>query len=571
MTNNNDGDSKIIEKIIKKKPKSKSKESIKVIPIGGLGAIGRNMTLFEYKDEIIIVDCGIMFPDDEQPGIDFIIPDFSYVIKNKHKIKAIVITHGHEDHIGAVPFLLKEITAPIYATKLTIGLIQSRLIERQPKEPAVFHEVKPRDEVEIGKFKLGFIKVNHSIADGVAIAIQTEIGTIIHTGDFKIDFSPVDGEATDISRFAEYGEKGVLLLLSDSTNAERAGHTKTESLLINKLDSIFSGARGRVIVASFASNIHRIQQVLDVAQKYNRKVLISGLTMQKNIEIATSLGYLNYKEGLIVEKEEAKTLPYKKQIIIGTGTQGEPMSALSRMANGTHKMFTAEKGDTIIITASVIPGNEKMIRNVVNALMKLGAEVFHEQENDIHVSGHASEEELKLMLSVTKPKFFMPIHGEYKHMVAHAKIAEMLNIKSSKIIIAENGDILELNNKEFKRKSKIPITDIYVDGKDIGDVGSSVIKDRHIMSNEGVIFITIITSDGMLLHQPIIVSKGFIGNKNTKVMNLIQKEVDYRINKMLIDGLSPKAIESALKRKVNNMIYKVSRRNPVIDIKVLEI
>jgi len=528
MTNNNDGDSKIIEKIIKKKPKSKSKESIKVIPIeesikvipiGGLGAIGRNMTLFEYKDEIIIVDCGIMFPDDEQPGIDFIIPDFSYVIKNKHKIKAIVITHGHEDHIGAVPFLLKEITAPIYATKLTIGLIQSRLIERQPKEPAVFHEVKPRDEVEIGKFKLGFIKVNHSIADGVAIAIQTEIGTIIHTGDFKIDFSPVDGEATDISRFAEYGEKGVLLLLSDSTNAERAGHTKTESLLINKLDSIFSGARGRVIVASFASNIHRIQQVLDVAQKYNRKVLISGLTMQKNIEIATSLGYLNYKEGLIVEKEEAKTLPYKKQIIIGTGTQGEPMSALSRMANGTHKMFTAEKGDTIIITASVIPGNEKMIRNVVNALMKLGAEVFHEQENDIHVSGHASEEELKLMLSVTKPKFFMPIHGEYKHMVAHAKIAEMLNIKSSKIIIAENGDILELNNKEFKRKSKIPITDIYVDGKDIGDVGSSVIKDRHIMSNEGVIFITIITSDGMLLHQP----------------------------------------------------YKVSRRNPVIDIKVLEI
>ncbi len=570
MTDDNKNEVVTTEKV-KKKNTNKNKDTIKVIPIGGLGAIGRNMTLFEYRDEIVIVDCGIMFPDDEQPGIDFIIPDFSYVVKNKHKVKAILITHGHEDHIGAVPFLLKEITAPIYATKLTIGLIQSRLIERQPKDPAVFHEVKPRDEVQIGQFKVGFIKVNHSIADGVAIALQTDLGTIIHTGDFKIDFSPVDGAATDISRFAEYGEKGVLLLLSDSTNAERSGHTKSESLLINKLESIFSGAKGRVIVASFASNIHRIQQVLDVAQKYNRKVLISGLTMQKNIEIASSLGYLTYKEGLIVDKEEAATLPYKKQIIIGTGTQGEPMSALSRMANGTHKHFRAERGDTIIITASVIPGNGKMIRNVVNALMKLGAEVFHEQENDIHVSGHASEEELKLMLTITKPKFFMPVHGEYKHMVAHKKIAELLNIKSSKILIADNGDILELTSKEFKKKSKINLTDIYVDGKDIGDVGSSLIKDRHVMSKEGVVFITIVTSEGMLLRKPLVISKGFIGNKNTKIMELIQKEVDYRLNRMLVEGLTGKNIEAALNRKLYNMIYKVSRRNPVIEINVLEI
>ena len=382
--------------------------SVKIIPIGGLGAIGKNMTLFEHEDEIIIVDCGIMFPSDDMPGIDFIIPDFSYIKKNKSKIKAIIITHGHEDHIGAIPYLLKEVNVPIYATKLSIGLIQSRLEEKHLKQSPIFNEIKPRESITLGSFIIEFIKVNHSIIDGIGMAIQTKAGTIIHTGDFKIDFSPVDGIVTDLARFANYGEKGVLLLMSDSTNAEKPGYTKSESILIDKMIEIFSESKGRIIVATFASNIHRIQQVLDVAQRFNRKVVISGLTMLKNIEIASTLGYLSYKEDLIIEINEANNLPNKKIVIIGTGSQGEPMSALTRMANGTHRHFLAEKGDTVIITASVIPGNEKTVNNIVNSLMKLGAEVFYEQDKDIHVSGHASTEELKLMLSLTKPKFFMP-------------------------------------------------------------------------------------------------------------------------------------------------------------------
>ena len=327
-------------------------KAIKIIPLGGLGGIGKNITLFEYRNEIIIIDCGIMFPTEDMPGIDYIIPDFSYIRKNKSKVKAILVTHGHEDHIGAIPYLLQEISAPIYATKLTIGLIQSRLEEIPPKKDPEFIEIEPRDQRQIGSFKVEFIKVNHSIIGGVGLAIQTDIGTIIHTGDFKIDFSPVDGDVTDIFRFADYGEKGVLLLMSDSTNAEREGFTKSESVLIDKLTDIFSSANGRIIVATFASNIHRIQQVMDVAQRYNRKIVISGLTMQKNVEIANSLGYLNYRDDLIIDISKAGSLPNKKLVIIGTGSQGEPMSALYRMAYGTHRHFFAEKGDTVIITAS---------------------------------------------------------------------------------------------------------------------------------------------------------------------------------------------------------------------------
>ncbi len=365
-------------------------KAVKVIPLGGLEGIGKNITLFEYKNEIIIVDCGIMFPTEETPGIDYIIPDFNYIRKNKSKVKAILVTHGHEDHIGAIPYLLQEVSVPLYATKLTIGLIQSRLEEIPPKKDPEFIEITPRDRLLIGNYTIEFIKVNHSIIGGVGLAIQTDIGTIIHTGDFKIDFSPVDGDVTDIFRFADYGEKGVLLLMSDSTNAGREGFTRSESVLIDKLTSIFSSANGRIIVATFASNIHRIQQVMDVAQRYNRKVVISGLTMQKNVEIANSLGYLNYRDGLIIDISEASTLPNKKLVIIGTGSQGEPMSALYRMAYGTHRHFFAERGDTVIITASVIPGNERMVTNVVNSLMKMGAEVYYDQDDDIHVSGHGS-------------------------------------------------------------------------------------------------------------------------------------------------------------------------------------
>jgi ribonuclease J len=548
-----------------------TKKAIKIIPLGGLGAIGKNMALFEYKDEILIVDCGIMFPTDEMPGIDYIIPDFNYIRKNRSKVKAILITHAHEDHIGAIPYLLQEINAPIYATKLSIGLIQSRLEEIPPKHKAHFIEVKSRDRKQIGNFSVEFIKVNHSIIGGIGLAIQTGVGTIIHTGDFKIDFSPVDGDVTDIYRFADYGEKGVLLLMSDSTNAERSGFTQSESVLVDKLVDIFSSSNGRIIVATFASNIHRIQQVMDVAQRYNRKILISGHTMLKNVEIANTLGYLRYQDGLIVDISKAGSLPHKKMVIIGTGSQGEPMSALYRMAYGTHRHITAEKGDTVIITASVIPGNERMVTNVINSLMKLGADVYYDQDDGIHVSGHGSAKELKLMLAVTKPKFFMPVHGEYRHLKAHAEIAESLNIKPSRILIADNGDILELTAKSFKKIDSIDISQIYVHGKDIGDIESSVIKDRHIMSSDGLIFIVIIVSEGMLMRQPDIFSRGFLGNKEDKILDQIRKDVNIKINKLLAENNSSNDITTSLKKGLKNLIFKLTRRNPLIVVEVLEV
>jgi ribonuclease J len=546
-------------------------KAINIIPLGGLGGIGKNITLFEYRDDIIIVDCGIMFPTEEMPGIDYIIPDFSYIRKHKSKVRAIIVTHGHEDHIGAIPYLLQEITAPLYATKLTLGLIQSRLEELPPKKEPEFIEIKPRDRVQIASFTIEFIKVNHSIIGGVGLAITTGAGTIIHTGDFKIDFSPVDGDVTDIFRFADYGEKGVLLLMSDSTNAEREGFTKSESVLVDKLNDIFSSANGRIIVATFASNIHRIQQVMDVAQKYNRKVVISGLTMQKNVEIANTLGYLNYRDDLIIDISKTGSMPGKKLVIIGTGSQGEPMSALYRMAYGTHRHFFAEKGDTVIITASVIPGNERMVTNVVNSLMKMGAEVYYDQDDDIHVSGHGSTKELKLMIAVTKPKFFMPIHGEYRHLKAHAEIAESLNIKQSRIIIASNGDILELTSKSFKKIDDIELSQIYVDGKEIGDIESSVITDRHTMSSDGIIFIALVVSNGKLMRQPDVLSRGFLGNKEEKILDHIRKDINDRTIKLLAERHSHANIVASLKKGLKNSIFKMTRRNPLIVLEILDV
>jgi len=550
--------------------KEKNNENIKIIPIGGLGAIGKNMTLFEYKNEIIIVDCGIMFPTDEMPGIDFIIPDFSYVRKNKKKIKAVVITHGHEDHIGAIAFLLKEINVPIYGTKLTIGLIQSRLSERPPAFEPTFNEIKPRDKRKISNFEIEFIRVNHSISDGVALAITTKLGTIIHTGDFKIDFSPVDGEVTDIYKFADYGEKGVLLLMSDSTNAEKEGFTKSESILSNKIIDLFSSAKGRIVVASFASNINRIQQVIDIAQKFHRKVVISGYSMLKNVEISRTLGYLNIKDEILISFDEAKLLPDKKIVVIGTGSQGEPMSALSRMANGTHRQVVSKKGDTVIITASVIPGNEKTVSNIVNLLMKMGVDVFYDKSEEIHVSGHGSAKELKLMLSITKPKFFMPVHGEYKHQKAHAKIAESLKIKQSRIIIAQNGDILELTQKSFKKINALELSQIYVDGTETGDVGSSIIRDRHTMSTDGVIMVTIVLSNGFLSVKPEIITRGFAEESNNKIIKLFEKEINEKTTQWLQEQTSAKVITSRLRRNLKSLLFKLTRRNSLIIVQVLE-
>ncbi len=550
---------------------SKKNPNIQIIPLGGLGAIGKNITLFEYNDDIIIVDCGIMFPSVETPGIDYIIPDFSYIEKNRDRIRAIIVTHGHEDHIGALPFLLQKITVPIYATKLTIGLIQSRLSERPPRKDPQFIEITPRMISTIGSFRVEFIRVNHSIVGGTGLAIQTDMGTIIHTGDFKIDFSPVDGDVTDIYRFAEYGEKGVLLLMSDSTNAEREGFTQSESILDNKLIDIFSSAKGRIIFASFASNINRIQQILDVAQKFNRKVALSGMSMLKNVEISKSLGYLNIKDNLIIDIAKTKELPDKKLVIIGTGSQGEPMSAIYRMAMGTHRSFNIKNGDFVIITASVIPGNEKMVTNVVNTLMKLGAEVYYNRDSDIHVSGHGSAKELKLMISVTKPKFFMPIHGEFKQLKAHARIAESLKIKQSRIILAENGSVINLSKKSYKITKTLNLSQIYVDGTETGNIDSSLIRERQIMSSEGIVVISLVVAEGMLIREPEILTRGFIKQENTKIIKNLKNLAEKKVHKMLEKEMAPQEIKINLKKDIKKSIFTLTKRSALVEIQVLDI
>lgn len=553
------------------KKKQHTTKNIKILPLGGLGYIGKNITLIEYKNEIIIIDCGISFPDEDTPGVDLIIPDFSYIRENKKKIKAVLITHGHEDHIGGVPYLLREINAPIYATKLTIGLIQSRLAEHPLIKDVNFIEVRPRDIHSIGVFGVEFIRVNHSVSDGVALAIMTDIGTIVHTGDFKIDFSPVDGEVADIYKFAEYGERGVLLLMSDSTNAEKPGFTKSESLLGGRLIELFASAKGRIIVATFASNINRIQQIIDTAKRFNRKVVISGLSMQKNIEISRTLGYLNAKDDIIIDIDEARSYPDKKLVIIGTGTQGEPMSALSRMAAGTHRQFKIKSGDTIIITASVIPGNEKMLNIVVNTMMSLGAYVYNDLSDNIHVSGHASTKELELMLAITKPKFFMPIHGEYKQLKAHTILAEGLGIKRGNIIIAEVGDILELNQSSFVKTAKIEVSKIYVHGSETGDVTSGVISERQTMAHDGVVVVTLVFSGGFLIADPEVATRGVFPDGSDELINKIKKDVTMRARRLVKKNMHTLELESLLKKDLRNLLFKLTRRNSLIIVQAIDI
>ena len=545
-------------------------KKIRIIPIGGLHAIGGNMLVIEYDNEMLIIDCGISFPNGETPGIDFMIPDFTYILENKHKVKGIIITHGHEDHIGAIPFFLQKINVPVYATKLTLGLVASRLAER-PVSQHTFIEIEPRDTIHIGPFIIEFLLVNHSIIDGVGLAIKTPLGIIIHTGDFKIDYSPVDGKVADLHRFAEYGQQDVLLLISDSTNATKPGYTPSEIILKKKLLEIFARSKGRIFVASFASNIHRIQQVLEASQKYNRKVVISGTTMQKNVEIATELGYLQYKKDLIIDAKDTGKYTYKKLVVLCTGSQGEPMSALHRMANGTHKHFRISAGDTVVITASVIPGNERMVYNVINSLMQLGALVYYEQDEDIHVSGHASQEELKLMITLTQPKYFLPVHGEYRHLKAHAALAESLNIKPKDIIVAKNGDIIELTDKSFEKRGSIPLSTVYVDGNYIGDITDEVIAERKTLSSDGVIVISIVIGDGLLLYPPAIIAKGFIGLKNDKFLQVLQKELSATIEKHLAQNASSENLSVAVKKLVKMIAHRFTNNTPLVETIIQEI
>lgn len=483
---------------------------LKIIPLGGLGEIGMNMTIIEYGDTIIVIDCGLMFPEEYMLGVDLVIPDTSYLVKNREKVKAFVITHGHEDHTGALPFVLKDVNAPLYATALTIGLIEAKVKQYGLAGDLTFETVRPRDVVEIGPFAIEFIRVSHSIVDGCALAIRTPEGVIVHTGDFKLDQTPVDGEVVDYARFSAYGEAGVKILLSDSTNVVNEGYTLSESVIGQNLKDIFSKTEGRLIVATFSSNIHRIQQIFDAADAYGRKVVLSGRSMLANVAIARTLGYLKARDGLVVDHGQIGRLPKQRLVILTTGSQGEPMSALTRMAMDNHKQIKIQKGDTVILSSKFIPGHEKAITNMMNHLYRRGAEVIYEKVSEIHVSGHASQEELKIMLNMVKPEYFIPIHGEYRHLKLHGDLAKKVGIPEDNVFVIEDGQVVELSGGAARVAGKVEAGRVLVDGKGVGDVTKMVLKDRRHLSQDGMVIIVAAMNEktGEIVYGPEIITRG---------------------------------------------------------------
>ncbi|MBQ2084379.1 MAG: ribonuclease J, partial [Firmicutes bacterium] len=484
-----------------KRPKVYKSRKLRVIPLGGLHEIGKNMTVLEYGNDIMIIDCGMAFPDDEMLGIDVVIPDFSYLVANSDKIRGLVITHAHEDHIGAIPYLLQKLNVPIYSTRLTLGFIKNKLKEH--KVEADLHEISPGDEIRLGVFRVEAIHTTHSVADSLALCIDTPVGKVFHTGDFKIDYTPVDGEPLDLNRLAALGDEGVLLLMADSTNAARKGYTPSEKQVGIALNNIFASTKKRIIIAIFASNVHRAQRIIDMAVANGRKVAISGRSMENMVRIAEELGYLDIPDGTLVEMNKIKNIPDDKLVIMTTGSQGEPMSALARMANSMHRQVQIRPGDMVILSSTAVPGNEKMVSNVVNSLMEKGAEVIYNDIAETHVSGHASSEELKLIHTLLRPSFFMPVHGEMKHLMAHAQIAESLGLDKSRILLGANGDVFELTRgKAKKAKETVHAGAVMVDGLGIGDVGSSVLKERSYLSEAGLIVMAACFENGRLVSGP---------------------------------------------------------------------
>ena len=485
--------------------------SLLVIPLGGVEEIGLNMTVFQYADDLIIVDAGLMFPEEEMLGVDIVIPDYSYILDNREKVKGIILTHGHEDHTGALPFLLKELNVPVFGTALTLALVREKLNEHNLLDISLI-SVKPRDIITLGVFKVEFIRVTHSIVDGVGLGIQTPFGSIIHTGDFKLDPTPVDGELMDLHKFTEYGEKGTLLMLSDSTNAEKGGFTFSEREVRRAFEDIFAKSKGRIIIATFASNIHRIQQAIDVAVQYDRKVIMCGKSMVSNAGIALELGYLKIPAGTWVKMENLRDLHDEEVVIITTGSQGEPMSVLSRIAIDEHKQIKIKEGDTVILSAKIIPGNERSIGKIINHLMRRGADVKYEKVSDIHVSGHASKEELKLMLNMVKPKYFMPVHGEYRHLKYHYKLADKSGIPKENIFILEDGMVLEITDNGAATRGKVNSGRVFIDGRDAGGVEDIVLRDRRRLAHDGIVIILVgiekLTKK--IISGPEIISRGFV-------------------------------------------------------------
>ncbi len=550
------------------------KKPLKLIPLGGLGEIGLNMMVVEYGDTIIVVDCGLMFPEAHMLGIDIVIPDISYLKENRDKVKAFVITHGHEDHTGAIPFVLKEINAPIYGTALTIGLIEAKLSEFDLLKSTTFETVRPRDTISVGPFDIEFIRVSHSIVDGCGLAITTPVGVVVHTGDFKLDQTPVDGEVIDYARFSEYGEQGVLALLSDSTNVERAGYTLSERVIGANIEEIFKNCGGRIIVASFSSNIHRIQQVLNSAVNTGRKVALNGKSMVSNVNIARTLGYLKVPDGLIVELRDVKDLAKSEVVLLTTGSQGEPMSALTRMALDNHKQIKVRKGDTVILSSKFIPGNEKTISTMMNHLYRRGADVIYEKVSEVHVSGHASQEELKIMLNMVRPRFFIPVHGEYRHLVLHARLAEKVGIPAENIIIAEDGDIVEMTEEGAAKSGKANTGRVFVDGKGVGDVSEMMIKDRRHLSRDGMVIVVVSLNGntGEVLYGPDIITRGFVfEDESADLLEKARAIVLDTLNEINTEAKTDQfEVKQEIRRALRRLFNKTLDRRPVILPVVIE-
>jgi len=565
----------IAVKAEKKEEFSFKKENLKIIPLGGLHEIGKNITVFEYGNDIVLVDCGVAFPEDDMLGIDLVIPDFTYLVKNKEKIRGLVVTHGHEDHIGSIPYLLKEINIPIYATKLTAGLIENKLEEHNLKASTKLNVVKQGQTIVLGKMRVEFIRSCHSIPDSVALAIHTPVGTVVHTGDFKIDYTPIGEEPNDLGRLAELGNKGVLALLSDSTNAERKGFTMSESSVGEVFEKLFLNCTKRIIVATFASNVHRIQQIVDLAVKNNRKIAVCGRSMIKVIETAMELGYIDVPKNVFIDIDLIKNYPDNQLVIITTGSQGEPMSALTRMANGEHKKVTLTANDLVIISANPIPGNEKYISKVIDELMQIGTEVIYSSLADIHVSGHACQEEQKLMLTLVKPKFFIPVHGEYRQLVAHKETAKKLGYDPKNIPLMTNGRVLELNENEAKLTTTVPFGKVMVDGLGVGDVGNIVLRDRQHLSQDGLIIVvlTMDSSTGEVIAGPDMISRGFVYVRESEnLMDDVKALIAMKVNECVNSGISDWAtIKSIIKDNLREYIYRETKRNPMILPIIMEV
>ena len=554
----------------------KKTEKIRWIPLGGLNEIGKNINVFEYGSDAVILDCGMAFPDDDMPGVDIVIPEITYLHKIADKLRAIILTHGHEDHIGAIPYVLKEFNLPVYGTRLTLGILKNKLAEHGILNSAKLINLEAGDTVKLGDFKIEFIHTNHSIADAVAIALHTPAGVILHTGDFKIDPTPIDGGMIDLARMGELGNKGVLALMSDSTNSDRPGFTMSERSIGKTFDSLFErGVDKRIIVATFASNVHRVQQIVNSAYKYGRKVAVSGRSMTNVLNAAIELGYMDIPKNTLIELDEVDRYPKDKLVIITTGSQGEPMSALTRIAFSIHKKINIEPTDLVIISASPIPGNEKNVSNVVNELLKHGAEVVHEKQDDVHVSGHACQQEQQILLALTKPKYFIPVHGEYRHLCRHKDLALQTGIDSKNIFISDNGKVLELSQNEAKFVGTVPAGKVLVDGLGVGDVGNIVLRDRKHLAEDGIIIVvmTIDKSTSECISGPDIISRGFVYVRESEDLMDSVRDIAADVVEQCTQGsnLNWTTLKTRVKNDVGSFLYSKTKRRPMILPIIMEV